>query len=49
MLKIKEGTKIFVSIEPIDARKSIDSLACLVQEKFNDTPQSGNLFIFFNK
>ena len=49
MLSLKEGTKIFVSVEPIDARKSIDSLACLVQDQFDDNPQSGNLFIFFNK
>jgi transposase len=49
MLKIREGAKILVSIEPIDARKSIDSLSTLVQEAFKDNPQSGNLFIFFNK
>lgn len=49
MLSLKEGTKIYVSVEPTDARKSIDSLACLVKDKFNDNPQSGNLFIFFNK
>ena len=49
MISLKENTKIFVSTEPIDARKSIDSLACLVKSKFNDNPGSGNLFIFFNK
>jgi len=49
MLILKEETKIYVSVEPIDARKSIDSLSCLVQDKFNDNPQSGNLFVFFNK
>jgi transposase len=48
MLKINSDVKIFVSINPIDARKSIDGLACIVQENdFN--PQSGNLFLFFNK
>lgn len=49
MLKIREGFKILVNIEPIDARKSIDSLACLIPEKFCDNPQSGNLFLFINK
>ena len=49
MLKLREGVKILVSREPIDARKSIDSLSCLVPDKFCDNPQSGNLFIFFNK
>lgn len=49
MLKLREGVKIFVSIEPIDARKSIDSLSALVVEEFKHNPQSGNLFLFFNK
>lgn len=49
MLKIREGIKIRVSIEPVDARKSIDSLSALVPDKFCDNPQSGNLFLFFNK
>lgn len=49
MLKLRENIKIFVSIEPIDARKSIDSLSALIIEKFDDNPQSGHLFLFFNK
>ena len=49
MLKLREDTKIYFSLEPIDARKSIDSLSALVVNYFEDNPQSGNLFIFFNK
>lgn len=49
MLKLREGVKVFVSIEPIDARKSIDSLSALVSASFKDNPQSGHLFLFFNK
>lgn len=49
MLKLREGVKVYVSIEPIDARKSIDSLSALVVEAFKHNPQSGNLFLFFNK
>ena len=49
MIKLKEGLKILVSTEPIDARKSIDGLTCLIPDRFCDNPQSGNLFIFFNK
>jgi transposase len=49
MLKLREGIKVFVSIEPIDARKSIDSLSALVSASFKDNPQSGHLFLFFNK
>jgi transposase len=49
MIRLKEGMKIFVSAEPVDARKSIDGLTCLIPDRFNDNPQSGNLFLFFNK
>jgi transposase len=49
MIQLKKRVKILVSTEPIDARKSIDGLSCLIPDKFCDNPQSGNLFIFFNK
>lgn len=49
MLKFREEIKIYVSMQPIDARKSIDGLCALVQEYFADNPQCGNVFIFFNK
>lgn len=49
MLKLRENIKVFVSTEVIDARKSIDSLSMLITEKFQDNPQSGHLFLFFNK
>ena len=48
MLKINSDIKIYVSIKPIDARKSIDGLMSLVHEN-NFQPQSGHLFLFFNK
>jgi transposase len=49
MLKFREEIKIYVSIQPIDARKSIDGLCALVVNHFSDNPQCGNVFIFFNK
>lgn len=49
MLKLREGIKIYVSTQPIDARKSIDSLSSQVVEVFKTNPQSGHLFLFFNK
>ena len=48
MLKFREEIKIYVSIKPIDARKSIDGLCALVMEYFSENPQCGNVFIFFN-
>lgn len=49
MLKLREGIEIYVSLEPADMRKSIDGLICLVNNEFNENPQSGHLFLFFNK
>ena len=49
MLKIRSGVQIYVSVSAIDMRKSIDSLSVLVNQEFNDDPQSGHLFIFFNR
>lgn len=49
MLKFRDEIKIFVSLQPIDARKSIDGLCTLVLEYFANNPQCGNVFIFFNK
>jgi transposase len=49
MIKLREEVKIYVSLQTIDARKNIDGLCALVHDYFTDNPQSGNLFIFFNK
>ena len=49
MLKLREGVEIYVSLEPADMRKSIDSLIVLVTNEFEKNPQSGHLFLFFNK
>jgi transposase len=38
--------RILVAVEPIDARKGIDSLAQLCREKLASDPFSGCLFIF---
>lgn len=49
MLKLRRETQIYVSLSAIDMRKSIDSLSALVIEEFKNDPQSGHLFIFFNR
>src|SRR5271156_1109336 len=49
MLKLRHGIQIYVSLSVIDMRKSIDSLSALVLQEFNQGPQCGHLFIFFNR
>jgi hypothetical protein len=45
MLKLRDEIKIYVGMEPIDARKSIDSLCAIIVEYFNDNPQCGSRYI----
>jgi transposase len=49
MLKLRDDIKIYLSLAPIDARKSIDGLCVLISNQFDDNPQCGSLFVFFNK
>lgn len=44
-----EETRIFVYFKPVDMRKAIDGLAALVINCLDETPSSGDLFIFRNK
>lgn len=41
--------RIFIAREAIDMRKGIDGLAGLVIDTIEQDPQSGHLFVFFNK
>ena len=49
MLKLRPEIQIYVSVTPIDMRKSIDGLSALVSQEFNHDPLSGHLFLFFNR
>ena len=46
MIQIAPQIRILVAVEPIDARKGIESLAQLCREKLAADPFSGWLFIF---
>ena len=41
--------KIFVCREPVDMRKSFDGLSGAVIDVVDHDPQSGHLFLFFNR
>lgn len=43
------SVKIFVGREAIDMRKGLDGLAGLVIDVIDEDPQSGHLFVFFNR
>ncbi len=42
-------TRIFVSREPADFRRSYDGLSGLVRESLREDPLSGALFVFLNR
>lgn len=49
MLDVDATTKIFISALPVDFRKSINGLSACVVDELGGTPQSGDLFVFWNK
>lgn len=49
MLSLSPAVRIFVAREPCDMRKGFDGLSAAVIEVIDEDPQSGHLFVFFNK
>jgi transposase len=43
------SVRIFIAREAIDMRKGLDGLAGLVIDVIDEDPQSGHLFVFFNR
>ena len=43
------SVRIFVCTTPQDMRRSFDGLALAVQERLDEDPESGSLFVFINK
>ena len=49
MLGLPPSVRIFVAKNPADMRKQFDGLAGLVIDVIDEDPQSGHLFVFYNK
>jgi transposase len=49
MLMLPPNTRIFISVDRVDMRRSIDGLSVLVQDVLQQNPLSGHLFVFANK
>ena len=49
MLSLPPSVRIFVCRQPTDMRRSFDALAVQVCDIIQEDPQSGHLFVFFNK
>lgn len=49
MLTLPPSVKIYVAAHPVDARKSFDGLAAIVESEFGQEAMSGHLFVFLNR
>lgn len=49
MLSLPPSVRIFIAREVVDFRKGFDGLAALVIDVIEEDPQSGHLFVFFNR
>jgi transposase len=49
MLTLPPSVKIYVAAQPVDARKSFDGLAAMIEGTFGLEPLSGHLFVFLNR
>jgi len=49
MLSLPPSVRLFVARGATDMRKSFDTLAALVIDVVQQDPQSGHLFLFFNR
>ncbi len=49
MLKIADGTRIFMAVKPVDMRRSFDGLCATIAGALGSNPLSGDLFLFRGK
>ena len=48
MLRLAEGTEIYVATNSVDFRKAINGLAALVIEQFETPLNDGSVYVFYN-
>jgi transposase len=49
MLTFPSALRIYLAVEPVDMRKQFNGLWGLAEEKLEEDPRSGSLFVFVNK
>jgi len=49
VLSLPPSVRIFVARGPVDMRRSFDGLSAAVIDVVEEDPQSGHVFVFFNK
>ena len=49
MLRLNEGSCIYLATTPVDFRKAINGLAALVLEQFETPVNDGSVYVFYNQ
>jgi len=49
MLRLSEGTSIYVASCAVDFRKAINGLAVMVTEQFDKPVNDGSVYVFYNR
>ena len=49
MIALTSATRVFVSLDPVDLRKSFGGLQGLVKDQLRQDPLSGHIFMFTNR
>ena len=49
MLKLPSEVRVFIALEPCDMRRQLDGLAALVRSSMERDPDSGDLYVFYNR
>ena len=49
MIRLPEGTCIYLAVQPVRMHKSFDGLAALTHEVIKQNPLNGHVFVFRNK
>lgn len=49
MLTLPPSVRIFIAVEPVDARKSYDGLSAMVASHFEHDVLDGHLYVFINR
>jgi transposase len=49
VLKLPSDVRVFIALEPCDMRRQLDGLAALVRSAMERDPDSGDLYVFYNR
>jgi transposase len=49
MLNIAASQRIYLAVEPVDMRKQFNGLWSLAEQKLQENPRGGSVFVFVNK